>query len=170
MHPIYCESLPESHRYNQLVLWFFEEGGELGVVQDIEKSRSLVRQSKEVELGEIEIVEVAVDGEPFATKGVFLGYDLSSGFNYSVLAAGLHPNGVNSTENTAETALGALLKLVRRSFCGLLNVNGLFSDIDIAYSCLEVVNALQQLHPDLWENDEVIASLEVVGVQLIAEE
>lgn len=37
-HPHHCDQLPDSHKINQLFFWFLEEGGELGVLRNVDKA------------------------------------------------------------------------------------------------------------------------------------
>jgi hypothetical protein len=36
--PTYCDSFPDEHEINRLFFWYLDEGGESGVVHDIQKA------------------------------------------------------------------------------------------------------------------------------------
>ena len=89
-NPCYCEGLPEDHPANRAFFWFVDEGGELGVVHDLAKARNLVALYKALDPPQsFEIVEAIVGDEPPALSGEFLGFDLSCGFNNSLITTRL---------------------------------------------------------------------------------
>jgi len=72
-------------------LWFLEEGGELGVVRDLSNALRFAElwNTRLKPEDRFEVVEV-VDGDANPKgNGYFLGFDLSSGYNNSLLSWGL---------------------------------------------------------------------------------
>jgi hypothetical protein len=46
-NPSYCSALPADHELNQLFVWYLEEGGETGVVNDLSKAIRFARLCNE---------------------------------------------------------------------------------------------------------------------------
>lgn len=90
--PFHFDDLPEEHEANALFYWFLEEGGELGVVHDERKARRLSDLSNQYgQEKSYEVIEV-VDGNSTPVHlGEPLGFDISRGFNTSLLWWGLTP-------------------------------------------------------------------------------
>lgn len=160
-HPYYCDQFPESHEVNQVFLWFIEEGGELGVVHDMEKARNLVELYRKCTGEQFEVVEVTTERDPPFVGTDFLGFDLSCGFNNSLLWWGLDLQRQGHQMKDNERVLNPLLRLVEEFFRPKLNSNGLFADCDTAAFCLECMTALQKIRPGLFEGN---GEYEVVGV------
>jgi hypothetical protein len=148
-HPSYCYGLPDEHEINQLFFWFLEEGGELGVVHDVQKARRFAQlwNARRTPPDQFEVIEVT-DGNAPVREGTFIGFDLSSGYNNSLLAPGLaqitHP--VDLSEPVLES-----YELISRNFAPQLNRHGLFDTFETADLCLRAMNALQQLSPNFFE-------------------
>jgi hypothetical protein len=158
--PFHFDDLPEEHEANALFYWFLEEGGELGVVYDEQKARRLSDLSNQYGQGKsYEVVEV-VDGNSMPIyAGELLGFDISRGFNTSLLWWGLTP--------TVPEQDGAPVRVLANTVFGLfsekLNDNGLFSEIDVATRCRSALLALQALEPNLLEGDS-LEKFQVVGL------
>lgn len=173
--PNYHDELPETHEVNQHFLWFCEqtEGDDYFVVRDLEKAKSLVKAYSNLPQPErFDIIEIT-EGQVFTAsqKSEFLGYDLSAGCVYSLLAAGLlyESKSSYSAENLPQNDLlkiiEPLIRVVEEYFRPKLNQYRLFSDFATASFCLESMLALQAIHPGLWENETVI--FEIVGLHKI---
>jgi hypothetical protein len=149
-HPTYCNEAPEHHEINQLFFWFIEEGGELGVVRDIRKAQRFAELWNErLEAPDrFEVVE-ATDGDCAPTShGTFLGFDLSSGYNNSLLAWGLrYSPGIATLPEPIQELCG----LLSRHYAPRLNAAGLFDTLEDATLCLGSMTALQDLSPNLFE-------------------
>lgn len=162
MHPRYFDNLPESHEANVLFQWFIHEGGELGIVHDLEPARMLrdfcnsYGQDKNYE-----IIEASEEGLPSSLGGEFLGYDLSQGLNNSLLWWGLKPAG-----NSSDDPVSVLSNLVLPVFSEQLNVYGLFSEAPTAIRCREALAALQTLKPNFIEGDNLEKFQEVALYRL----
>jgi hypothetical protein len=91
--------------------------------------------------------------------GELLGFDISRGFNTSLLWWGLTP--------TVPEQDGAPVRVLANTVFGLfsekLNDNGLFSEIDVATRCRSALLALQALEPNLLEGDS-LEKFQVVGL------
>jgi hypothetical protein len=169
MSPYYVDGLYEDHPVNQAFFWYCEEGEELGVVHDLTRARKLVQLYRALDVPQcFEIVQVVdwIDG--VRGSGELRGYDLSAGYNYSLLEWHLEidrdqNSGVDHDERLE--VLQPLLRLVKEHFQPLLNANGLFADGDSAAFCLVCMMALQRMRPNLWENDEVV--FDVVGLWVL---
>ena len=164
--PFYNDKLDENHKVNQAFLWYCAEGGEFGIVSDLTKAEDLVNLYYQLTPPQyFEVVELTEKNQPPVTKGVFLGFDLSAGFNYSLLSWKLEfdqyiPAGL--PENDLFFTLKPLLYLIKDFFQPKLNENGLFNDYDTAAFCLECMMTLQKLRPGLWENEDI--EFEIVGL------
>jgi hypothetical protein len=167
-HPYYCEEYPPEHEVNQAFFWFLSEGGERGVVHDIAQARGLVHIFTRHNVTQpFEVVEVTVGDEPPYAGKTFLGFDLSCGFNNSLLWWGLDLKGRNPRDESLRP-LGALLSLVEEHFRPKLNANGLFDQFSIARFCLDCLIALQLMRPALWEMAGC-SDYEVVGLYIVEE-
>lgn len=169
VHPTYCESVPEEHEINKLFFWFLEEGGELGVVGDLLKAlryAQLLNDLASSNPSHFEVVEVADGDSAPICDGTFLGFDLSSGYNNSLLAWGFRqfPGGATLPEPIHE-----LNNLINRHYAPQLNAAGLFDTYDVANSCLRSMIALQDLFPNLFEGGD-LRDFRTVGLYRISAE
>ncbi len=163
--PHHVDSLGEDHPVNQAFLWYCEEGGEFGLVHDLAKARELVREYKKLQTPHhFEIIEVSSQRHYQSTR-TFLGFDLSAGYNYSLLYWGLDLGNVKPSEPIADekyVLIQPLLRLTQEFFQKRLNSNGMFDNYEDASFCLSCMMALQRIYPGLWENEKV--TFEVVGL------
>src|SRR5271155_3695158 len=75
-HPTFCDALSPDHEVNRLFAWFLEEGGELGVVHDLDKARRFTElQNRCRPDRHFELVEVTQGKTPSELGGKFLGFD-----------------------------------------------------------------------------------------------
>jgi hypothetical protein len=148
MHPRYLENLSEIHEANRLFHWFLEEGGELGVVHDEVKARRLCALSNTYAAPEsYEIVEVVeADAKPVIGRE-FLGFDISQGYNNSLLWSGLK----TLVRGEPDIPTRVLANTLFRLFAEKLNSAGLFSGFDTAARCRASLIALQALEPNIIE-------------------
>jgi hypothetical protein len=165
-HPSYCDSLPKDHEVNRLFMWYLEEGGELGVVHDLSKALRYAELCNECfPSRHFEVVKVT-EGEVLPNpKWEFLGFDLSQGYNNSLLYWGLKSKQSFDRNNPVDV----LWQVVSRFFAPQLNEHGLFSNIDAASFCLSSMIALQSLKANMFEGDE-LAKFHVVGIWLVLAE
>jgi hypothetical protein len=142
-------------------LWFLEEGGELGVVHDLEKARRYSELLKlHVKDQSFELIEVVDDRATPSCGGQFLGFDLSSHYNSSLLTWGFESlPGLHGLPGPIHD----LCELLNRSYGPQLNASGLFDAYDIATSCLRSMIALQMLSANLFEGGG-LAEFAVIGV------
>jgi hypothetical protein len=163
-HPTYFEPLPSEHEINKLFHWFLEEGGEDGVVHDLPRAFRYaqllnqnvtgIKQFEVVEVTDVETSQIGLD---------LLGFDLSAGYNNSLLSWGLERQpGVNGLSEP----IRELVDLVCRSYGPRLNPNGLFQEPGPALECLRSMDALQSLSPNLFEGGELKGKFSVVGLYL----
>lgn len=148
-HPTYCDSLPEEHEINRLFLWFLEEGGESGVVHDLKKARRYAELLKlHVKDQSFEVIEVVDENGSPSCGGQFLGFDLSLGYNSSLLTWGFKSlPGLNRLSEP----IHILCELLNKYYRPQLNGAGLFDSDEIATSCRRSMVALQTLSPNLFE-------------------
>jgi hypothetical protein len=160
--PGYFGTLPEDHEANALFLWFIEEGGELGVVHDKGKACRLRDFCNfQGSGGTFELIEATEgDNEPLF-GGEFLGFDLSQGFNNSLLWSGLS----RQVPGDPELPVRVLTNTIFRLFSKELNANGMFSNIETTTQCRASLMALQALEPNLLEGNELDKF--VVGVSVV---
>jgi hypothetical protein len=167
-HPSHCDELPDDHETNKLFFWFLAEGGELGVVQDATKALRFAElwNARLKERDRFEVVEVA-DGDTHSqSNGMFIGFDLSAGYNNSLLSSGLKQFvGVNQLREPVRE----LWDLVSRHYAPRLNGQGLFQTLEVAALCLRAMTALQDLSPNLFEGEN-LREFRPVGLYSVAQE
>ncbi len=167
-HPSHCDELPDDHEINKLFFWFLEEGGESGVVRDITKALRFVElwNARLKEKSRFETVEVA-DGDTHPqSNGMFIGFDLSAGYNNSLLSSGLKQFvGVNQLQGPVRE----LWDLVSRHYAPQLNGQGLFQTFEVASLCLRAMTALQDLSRNLFEGGN-LREFRPVGLYSVAQE
>jgi hypothetical protein len=153
-HPSHCDQLPDDHEINQLFFWFLEEGGELGVVHDAQKARRFAQlwNARLTPPRHFEVIEVTDDDRPPLHGGTFLGFDLSSGYNNSLLVAGLRPmtHQIDLPEPILES-----YQLISQNFAPKLNRSGLLQTIETAESCRGAMIALQEHSPNFFEGGDL---------------
>jgi len=111
-----------------------------------------------------EVVEVVADGEINPTvDGRFLGFDISSGHNASMLWWGLTTPPDLGSKVPKEIAI--LVDLTNRLFAPRLNRDGLFGSFEDASLCRAAKIALQSFCPGLFEGGS-LEPFEIVGVYL----
>src|SRR5262245_27019793 len=77
LHPVLIEEESESHEANRMWSWHIEEGGESGVVHDLEQSRRLVETYARLDPPQMFEILEATSGDDAPLVGTeFLGYDL----------------------------------------------------------------------------------------------
>jgi hypothetical protein len=166
-HPTHCDELPDNHEINQLFFWFLQEGSELGVVRDVLKALRFAELWNARLKGKdrrFEVVEVAERDAHPRSSGKFIGFDLSAGYNNSLLSWGLKEFvGVNQLSEP----IRELWDLVSRHFAPLLNGQGLFQTPEVATLCLRAMTALQDLSPNLFEGGN-LRQFQPVGLYLVA--
>src|SRR5512135_2931490 len=118
-HPSHCDKLSDDQEINKLFFWFLEEGGESGVVQDVTKALRLSQLwNAHLKENRFEVVEIT-DGDMHSqSNGIFMGFDLSAGYNNSLLSSGLKQFlGVNQLREP----IRELWDLVTRHYAPQLN-------------------------------------------------
>ena len=154
-HPVHFGNLPDSHVANELFFWFVEEGGERGVVHDLKKAKQLVELLNL--FGDTvfyELVQVGTERAVVPGKGGFLGFDVSAGFNNSVIRRVLlqqQRKDSPKASSAEECAVWELSRLHRQFFSSRLNDHQLFNHHDDAEFCLQTVRALNTLRPSWME-------------------
>ena len=78
----------------------------------------------------------------------FIGYDLSAGYNNSLLSWGLKST---ASSNRVAEPIGELYDLISRHYAPQLNGQGLFQTWEAASLCLRAMTALQDLSPNFFE-------------------
>ncbi len=165
-HPSHCDALPEDHEINRLFYWFLGEGGELGVVQDLQKALRFAElwNSRLPQPERFDVIEVT-DGNELPERGDrFLGYDLSAGYNNSLLWWQLQPS--KGVADTAQPIRDEYYMLCRQ-YAPQLNDQGLFRTSDVASMCLKAMIALQDRCPNLFEGGN-LGHFQVVGLYLVS--
>jgi hypothetical protein len=179
-HPTYCDELPEDHEINKLFSWFLEEGGELGVVHDPVKALRYVELLNQRRLPNrnFEVIEVTDGDEPAHVDRELLGFDISTGYNYSLLWGGLatqtrlDASGVPRERSANAIAfpepIRELNDLLARFYAPKLNRYSLFQKSEVASECLTAMDALQQLSPNLYEGGDLKPNFRVVGIRVVS--
>jgi hypothetical protein len=153
-HPSHCDAFPDDHEINKLFFWLLEEGGELGVVQDLSKVLRFAAlwNAQLPEKDRFEVVEVT-DGDALPEGGgEFIGFDLSSGYNNSLLPSGLKigPSFIKLAEPVRE-----LYSQISYGYAPQLNGQGLFDLSETASMCLRSMVALQDMSPNFFEGGDL---------------
>jgi hypothetical protein len=147
-----------------LFFWFLEEGGELGMVRNLDKALRFAElwNARLKPEDRFEVVEVVDRLAPSESIGQFIGFDLCSGYNNSLLSSGL-TLGVGIT-HLAEPVRN-IVDLLSRHYAPQLNGQGLFQDVELASLCLRDMIALQSLSPALYEGGD-LTEFRPVGLYL----
>ncbi len=173
LFPVYQEQLGENHPLNSILIknyiWW-----EKPFINDLRIAHEIVKLYSEYLPKEpMEIIEITSrDEAPVTVNTRFLGYDLSSGA-FSLLSSGLDIANNTILDSTADERLIQLrrlepiFRLMKSYFQPLLNQNGLFDDYDVALFCLETFQATQSLDDNMWENNELMALVTVLGIWLV---
>jgi hypothetical protein len=150
-HPTHCDALSDTDEINILFSWFIEEGGELGVVSDCKKALRFAElwNARLTIEKHFEVVEVTNGEAAPEVGGSSVGFDISAGYNYSLLSWGLEvPAGMREIDWRVRD----LYNLLSRHYRPQLNSRGLFDTAEIAGLCLSSLKALQGFHPNLFES------------------
>jgi hypothetical protein len=153
-HPSYCDTAADDDEVNQLFFWFLESGGELGVVDDLRKALryAALLNANAQRVGSVagfEVVEVTEGYVGPDAGSDFFGFDLSSGYNNSLLWAGLK----SYISEVADKTWAAIPRWAEfsRSYAPRLNQFGLFEIREDAASCLQQAMAIQNDFPSFFE-------------------
>jgi hypothetical protein len=98
------------------------------------------------------MIEVVGVGEHPEIGDGLLGFDISCGRVYSLLAYGLNALTKPKDERLFLPGVYTLAKLLEQQFRPLLNEHGLFTSNAIAKECVDAMMALQRIQEDLYEN------------------
>jgi hypothetical protein len=116
------------------------------------------------EEGPFEVIEVADGDAPSESGGHFIGFDLSSGYNNSLLSWGLK---LSVGTNELAEPVRDLCELLSRHYAPQLNGQGLFQNYEAASGCLRSMTALQGLSPNLFEGGD-LREFRPVGLYTVA--
>jgi hypothetical protein len=165
-HPTFCDALPEDDEINKLFFWFLEVGGELGVVDDLDKALKFASlwNKQAARPGHFEVVEVTARNAAPESGGKFIGYDLSAGFNNSLLRAGLKSR---ISPGTVSDSVWRAWESAKTSFAHELNDAGLFQTYQRANDCLEAMAQIQDASPGFFEGCD-LRRFEVTGLYLVS--
>jgi hypothetical protein len=145
-------------------MWYLQEGGEIGIVHDLDKARRFAALcSRCFTTKQFEVIEVTDGHSSPCLAGDFLGFDLSQGYNNSLLCWGLETKAPAMNDEPVQV----LWKVIARLFSPKLNANGLFSDIDEAVTCRRSMIAIQALKENFFEGDD-LAKFKTVGVYRVS--
>ena len=161
-HPTYCDAAPRDHEVNQLFMWYLEEGGELGVVHNLTKAKRYCELCNiYFPYRHFELIEVT-DGDVSATSGdTFRGFDISNGYNNSLLWWEFSEPA--EIANNVSEEIAVLVRVVHSFFAPRLNQYGLFQSFEDASLCRRAMIALQYFSPGLYEGGD-LSEFEVVGL------
>ena len=165
-HPTYCDALPEDSAINTLFFWFLEAGGELGVVSDPGKAlRFAALWNKQITRpGDFEVIEVTSGDAATETAGEFLGYDMSAGYNNSLLRSGLKSG---ARPGTVADCVWQEWKSINTSYAPQLNNAGLFPTFQRANECLEAMVKIQDASLGFFEGGD-LRRFEITGIYLVS--
>jgi hypothetical protein len=165
----YAEDLPEEASINQAFRDHVREGGESGVVHDLDVACRIYQAVSAHGLS-FDLVEVVRWPEKPSVGSQFLGYDVSSGLRNSLISGWSGSEPLPDPTDYAGTTIGDVSEAVEPLFAlwychclGLLNEHRLFADHVDALWCLVGGTALQVLQPGVLE----YGNYEVVGLWLV---
>jgi len=165
-HPTYCDALPESHEINRLFFWFLQAGGELGVVGDLNKALRFAElwNAQISGQGTFEVVEVTDGDASPESGGTLLGFDLSAGYNNSLLPCGLKSG---PKADAIPATVWDAWESIRRSYIPELNCNWLFQSADISSTCLQEMITIQDALPNFFEGGD-LRSFQTTGLYRVS--
>lgn len=138
--PQYCTE-------NELYLlwdWYATEAGDGGYVTDEIKAFKLIetyaKTGKDFEI-------IRIEDEELNTSDGFLGIDICTKGGYSLLASGLK----HSNDN--DTKIEGIFELIEKYFQKKLNIHSLFEKKEDSTLFLKVIREIQQILPELIEED-----------------
>jgi uncharacterized protein with NRDE domain len=150
--PTYCDDASSQDEINLLFSWYLMEGGESGVVHDLAKAGRFAELSNiRLDRENFEVIEVTHAGVSAQSGGISLGFDLSAGFNNSLLWWGLKYDGSIDTLREVDESW----KSASRYYSKKLNRYGLFSSEDLAIDCRNAMISLQSLSPNFFEGGDL---------------
>lgn len=153
-HPTYCDPCGDYDEINKLFFWFLKEGGELGVVRNLDNALrfACLWNTRSSESKRFDVVEVTDGAELPVNNGRFIGFDLSAGYNNSLVSSALGPS-IRSSRIPKEVKES--FEITRRNYMPELNNDGLFNNLQSAAACLESLVSLQCACPNLFEGGNV---------------
>ena len=161
LSPTYCDALPADHETNMLFSWYITEGGESGVVHDLQRASRYVELLNHQSLNHsFEIVEATTNDAAPVFGELLMGFDLSASYGNSLLQWGVKQF---LPALSLPLPIRDLLELISRSYAPQLNGQGLFQSFEVASLCLRSMSALQALSPNLFEGGDLNA-FSVVGL------
>ena len=157
--PFHRDELPESAPYNIGWRQIVDRDERFESEEDARRTLELIDPAGES--FDIIGVELLTDAGPHG-KGERLGYDVASNGRESILSWGIQWD----DSRKKLWPLGPLLELIEDHYRLQLNRWGLFSDIEIARQFRNVIAALQDAFPGVWEapghyNPSVLAIVEL---------
>ncbi len=156
----YLDYIDERHPVSEMFFWHVYAVNEFGILQSPANATRLIKSYQTLDTPiHFELIEITEEGENPSAGTEFLGYDLASNFNLSLLTGGLRVCDLPLIKTPSEDIIFVimpLLCLVERFFRPQLNSNGLFDSAETANYCLECLIALQKIRPNLFENDQFI--------------
>ena len=161
--PSYADWLPKDHEFNRLFMWFIQEGGELGIVNNLSLASKFAKLCNlYLAPRKFEVIEATEANTPPRLAGAFLGFDISQAYNNSLLWWGLKLN-----PRKSDTPISILSSVVGKYFAPQLNAHGLFQKLDAALFCRDALIALQSFQPNLLEGD-TLDKFQVTGIYRVS--
>ncbi len=142
--PKYIEDAPLVELWD----WYTEETYKNSYVQDLYKAKKLVEAYKKHNIN-FEIIQVSNQIEIFS-KDEFLGIDVATKGNFSVLEQGL----IYDFRNKKPEPLDGISELLFNHFRIRLNINLLFEDEADAHLFSKVIKEMQTVCPGYFEIEE----------------
>lgn len=153
-HPFHFDELPEDHEANRAFRVYVSVTDEGGPIAEMEDACMILRTYRRwAPSRDFELVDVDPTAE--GTADTFLGYDISCGFYYSLVAAALEWAPSEESRARCSPGVDVLSELLRRHFHARLNAHRLFDDRQTAQECLDAMMALQRIQPQLYEDSEM---------------
>lgn len=165
-HPFHFD-LPEDHEANRAFQLFSRLSDESGVIGDLDAAASILDSYRRyAPERNFELVEVTTVSERPVAGREIIGFDISCGFYYSLVAAVIAFERSQDTRPGYVPGVSILDHLLRAYFIRMLNAHALFDSSDVAQDCLDAMMALQRSQPNLYENPDM--RFEVVGIHRAA--
>jgi hypothetical protein len=152
--PYYRDDLAPNDSVNQAFLWYIDEGGESGLVHDLDRALKLAQAYRDGQPPQLfEVVEVTISDQQPEGGGSLIGYEVSAGYASSAVMPFLaEKSAANLSVVSSAEIVDPLLRLMQQHFRPLLNSHYLFDDYAVAAHFFDCVVATARISPRSWLN------------------
>jgi len=164
--PFHFDDRPEDDKANRVFQLFMDSTDEGGPIADLNTAVTVLEAYQRfAPQRNFELVELTSSGERPTVGTHLLGFDISCGYYYSLIAAAIAFAPNQDDAMGYAPGLYVLDRLLRKHFRAKLNTRVLFDEPEDAKSCLDAMMALQRIQQNLYENPEM--HFDFVGVHSV---